>query len=125
MGKVEEAAAMSLAQWVRAKAVFLECGTPLPPSPSGPVPIPYPNMYQNSPGNPGGQTVGVGGKVIVLKGKSDFKSSTGDEAATKHRMFQYMALGISRQGATELVQGLPISSMSDRLRIVSMQRRTD
>jgi hypothetical protein len=126
MGKIDvkgqEVAAMSPAQRMKAIAEFIKSGIPVPPMPSGPVPMPYPNLNQNSPGGPSDRTVGVGGKAIVLKEKSDTKSSTGDDPATKQQKWPYMARGISPQGAAELVQGLPISSMADRLRILSMLR---
>ena len=124
MGKIEvkrqEIAAMSPAQRVKAFGEFIQSGILMPPMPSGPVPIPYPNVSQNSSGSAGDQTVGVGGKAIMLKGKSDSKSLIGDDPATKHQMFMHMACGISPQGAAELVHDLPIASMADRIRILSM-----
>lgn len=55
-----------------------------PPSPpAGPIPIPYPNFAQASDTTDGSKTVKIGGKEVSLKGKSKYKKSTGDEAATK------------------------------------------
>lgn len=55
-----------------------------PPSPpAGPIPIPYPNTAKASDATDGSKTVKVGGKAVMLKDKSCFKSSTGDEAAGK------------------------------------------
>jgi len=55
-----------------------------PPSPpAGPIPIPYPNFAQGSDTTNGSKTVKAGGKEISLKGKSKYKKSTGDEAATR------------------------------------------
>lgn len=55
-----------------------------PPSPpAGPIPIPYPNTGMASDMTEGSKTVKVSGKEIMLKDKSYFKKSTGDEAATK------------------------------------------
>ena len=55
-----------------------------PPSPpAGPVPIPYPNTAMASDTSEGSKTVQIGGQEIMLKDKSVFKKSTGDEAATK------------------------------------------
>jgi hypothetical protein len=55
-----------------------------PPSPpAGPVPIPYPNTAYASDTSEGSKTVQISGKEVVLKDKSYFKQSTGDEAATK------------------------------------------
>jgi uncharacterized Zn-binding protein involved in type VI secretion len=55
-----------------------------PPSPpAGPLPIPYPNFAQASDTTDGSKTVKIGGKEIGLKGKSSYKKSKGDEAATR------------------------------------------
>jgi hypothetical protein len=56
-----------------------------PPSPSaGPILIPYPNTaYAKDTAN-GSKTVFIGGKPIMLKDKSYFKTSTGNEAATRN-----------------------------------------
>ena len=55
-----------------------------PPSPpAGPVPIPYPNTGMASDATDGSKTVQISGQEAMLKDKSYFKQSTGDEAATK------------------------------------------
>lgn len=55
-----------------------------PPSPpAGPIPIPYPNFAQASDTTDGSKNVKAGGKEINLKGKSKYKKSKGDEAATR------------------------------------------
>lgn len=55
-----------------------------PPSPpAGPVPIPYPNTGKASDTSGGSKQVKVSGQEVMLKDKSFFKTSTGDEAATK------------------------------------------
>jgi hypothetical protein len=55
-----------------------------PPSPpAGPVPIPYPNTAMASDTDQGSKTVQIGGQEIMLKDKSVFKTSSGNEAATK------------------------------------------
>ncbi len=54
-----------------------------PPSPAGPIPIPYPNTSSASDTDRGSTTVSIGGEPVMLKDKSIFKTSTGDEAATK------------------------------------------
>jgi hypothetical protein len=55
-----------------------------PPSPpAGPVPIPYPNTGFATDTTSGSKTVKISGKEVMLKDKSYFKKSTGDEAATK------------------------------------------
>lgn len=55
-----------------------------PPSPpAGPIPIPYPNFAQASDTTGGSKDVKIGGKEVSLKGRSQYKKSTGDEAATK------------------------------------------
>lgn len=55
-----------------------------PPSPpAGPVPIPYPNTGLASDTTGGSKKVKISGKEVMLKDKSSFKKSTGDEAATK------------------------------------------
>jgi uncharacterized Zn-binding protein involved in type VI secretion len=54
-----------------------------PPSPpAGPVPIPYPNFSKASDTTDGSKTVKIRGKEVGLKGKSSYKQSKGDEAAT-------------------------------------------
>jgi hypothetical protein len=55
-----------------------------PPSPpAGPVPIPYPNTAKGSDTSDGSKTVNIGGSEVGLKNASNYKKSTGDEAATK------------------------------------------
>jgi len=55
-----------------------------PPSPpAGPVPIPYPNTASASDATKGSKTVQIAGEEVMLKDKSTFKTSTGNEAATK------------------------------------------
>jgi hypothetical protein len=55
-----------------------------PPSPpAGPVPIPYPNTAKASDTSDGSKSVKIGGDEVGLKNKSSYKSSNGDEAATK------------------------------------------
>ena len=55
-----------------------------PPSPpAGPIPIPYPNTGMASDTTSGSRTVKIGGKEVMLKDRSYYKSSTGDEAATR------------------------------------------
>ena len=54
-----------------------------PPSPAGPIPIPYPNTSSASDTDKGSTTVSIGGEPVMLKDRSIFKTSTGDEAATK------------------------------------------
>lgn len=55
-----------------------------PPSPpAGPIPIPYPNTASASDTDKGSKTVQIGGDAVMLKDKSVFKTSTGNEAATK------------------------------------------
>lgn len=55
-----------------------------PPSPpAGPIPIPYPNTAMASDTTDGSKTVQINGQEVMLKDKSSFKQSSGDEAATK------------------------------------------
>jgi hypothetical protein len=55
-----------------------------PPSPpAGPLPIPYPNTAMASDTTDGSKTVQIGAQEVMLKNKSTFKTSTGNEAATK------------------------------------------
>lgn len=63
------------------------CFTPpdkVPPTPPG-VPVPYPNTGMASDTTQGSKHVKLGGKEVMLKNKSYFKKSVGDEAgcATK------------------------------------------
>ena len=57
------------------------CFTPPenPATPTG-VPIPYPNTGMSSDTTDGSKTVQISGKEVMLKNKSYFKRSTGDEA---------------------------------------------
>ncbi len=57
------------------------CFTP-PENPATPpgVPIPYPNTGLDSETTEGSKTVKISDKEVMLKNKSYFKSSTGDEA---------------------------------------------
>lgn len=51
------------------------------PSPSGPVPIPYPNSARSSDTSKGSKKVKIDGNPIMLK-DSNFSQSTGDEAGS-------------------------------------------
>jgi hypothetical protein len=57
------------------------CMTP-PENPATPpgVPVPYPNTGMDSDTTDGSRTVNVGGQEVMLKNKSYFKQSMGDEA---------------------------------------------
>ena len=59
------------------------CFTPplTPATPPG-VPIPYPNTGMASDTTDGSKTVQIGGEEVMLKNKSTFKTSTGDEAGS-------------------------------------------
>jgi hypothetical protein len=54
-----------------------------PGPPAGPIPIPYPNTSLSSDTDEGSKGVKVGDKEVGLKNQSDYKTSTGNEAATK------------------------------------------
>lgn len=55
-----------------------------PPSPpAGPLPIPYPNFSEAGDTGDGSKSVLIGGKEAGLKDASNYKSSKGDEAATR------------------------------------------
>ena len=54
-----------------------------PTPPAGPVPIPYPNFSQASDTANGTRTVKIGGDEVGQKDKSYYKTSKGDEAATR------------------------------------------
>jgi Toxin PAAR-like domain len=72
------------------------CNSP-PSPPAGPVPIPYPNTAQASDTSDGSKTVMIGGGEVGMKNSSNYKKSTGDEAATK-------ALGMNL--TTHTIQGI-------------------
>jgi hypothetical protein len=57
------------------------CMTPpqTPATPPG-VPVPYPNTGMSSDCSDGSSTVAIGGQEVMLKDKSYFKQSSGDEA---------------------------------------------
>jgi len=56
-----------------------------PPSPpAGPIPIPYPNFSDATKTSSGSKKVKIGNKEVGLKNKSVYKSSKGDEAATRN-----------------------------------------
>lgn len=59
------------------------CMTPpqTPATPPG-VPIPYPNTGMASDTADGSSTVKIGGAEVMLRNKSHFKKSTGDEAGS-------------------------------------------
>lgn len=55
-----------------------------PPSPpAGPIPIPYPNTAKASDTSSGSRTVKIGGQEVGLKNESNYKTSMGNEAATR------------------------------------------
>ncbi|MFO7561944.1 MAG: PAAR-like domain-containing protein [Enhygromyxa sp.] len=56
-----------------------------PPSPpAGPIPIPYPNFSNAGDTDKGSKSVKVRGKPAGLKDKSNYKTSKGNEAATRN-----------------------------------------
>lgn len=59
------------------------CMTPpqTPATPPG-VPVPYPNTGMSSDCSDGSSTVSIGGQEVMLKDKSYFKQSSGDEAGS-------------------------------------------
>lgn len=54
-----------------------------PAPPAGPLPIPYPNTAMASDCSGGSKSVSISSKEAMLKDRSFFKKSTGNEAATK------------------------------------------
>jgi hypothetical protein len=55
-----------------------------PPSPpAGPIPIPYPNFSNASDTSDGTKTVKIAGDEVGMKNQSNYKTSKGDEAATR------------------------------------------
>lgn len=55
-----------------------------PPSPpAGPIPIPYPNFSKASDTSDGTKTVKIAGDEAGMKNQSNYKTSKGDEAATR------------------------------------------
>jgi Domain of unknown function (DUF4150) len=58
------------------------CLTP-PPPPAGPQPLPYPNTAYAKDTTNGTKTVMICDEEVMRKDQSTFKTSTGDEAATK------------------------------------------
>jgi hypothetical protein len=58
------------------------CLTP-PPPPGGPQPIPYPNTAKAADTTNGTTTVMICGEEVMRADISTFKTSTGDEAATR------------------------------------------
>jgi hypothetical protein len=56
-----------------------------PPSPpAGPLPIPYPNFSNSSDTSDGTKTVKIAGDEAGMKNQSNYKTSKGDEAATRN-----------------------------------------
>ncbi len=56
-----------------------------PPSPpAGPIPIPYPNFSNAGDTDKGSKSVKIRGKPAGLKNKSNYKTSKGNEAATRN-----------------------------------------
>jgi hypothetical protein len=54
-----------------------------PAPPAGPIPIPYPNFAKASDTSSGTKTVKIGGGEVGIKNNSNYKTSKGDEAATR------------------------------------------
>jgi hypothetical protein len=70
-----------------------------PPSPpAGPIPIPYPNFSAASDMADGTKTVKIAGDEVGMKDQSNYKTSKGDEAATKSLGMGVVTHGI--QGKT-------------------------
>ena len=79
------------------------CETPAPPASQ--VPIPYPNTAKSSDTSSGSKTVKIEGKEVLLKNKSDFKKSSGDEAGSSDGKSEK---GTLEQIATTKVLGVPL-----------------
>lgn len=79
------------------------CFTPpqTPATPAG-VPIPYPNTGMASDTTDGSRTVNVGGQEVMLKDKSSFKKSSGDEAGSAPKKG---LLSSTNKGAVYFVAG--------------------
>lgn len=70
-----------------------------PPSPpAGPIPIPYPNFSKASDMTDGTKTVKIAGGQAGMKDQSNYKTSKGDEAATRN--FGMGVVSHSIQGTT-------------------------
>jgi hypothetical protein len=67
----------------RSTAAFPDVCLSPPAPPAGPLPIPYPNTAAASDTTEGSKTVKISHKEVMLKDKSFFKKSTGNEAATR------------------------------------------
>jgi hypothetical protein len=67
----------------KSTAAFPDTCLSPPPPPTGPLPVPYPNTAYARDTTNGSSTVMICGKEVMLKDQSTFKTSTGDEAATK------------------------------------------
>ena len=65
-----------------------------PPPPAGPLPIPYPNFSAASDMADGTKTVKIGGDEVGMKDQSNYKTSKGDEAATKSQGMGVVTAGI-------------------------------
>jgi Domain of unknown function (DUF4150) len=67
-----------------------------PAPPAGPIPLPYPNFSAASDMTEGARSVQIGGGEVGMKDTSYYKTSKGDEAATKT-----LGMGV----ATHQIQG--------------------
>ncbi len=76
------------------------CMSP-PPPPAGPLPLPYPNFSNAGDTADGSKDVVIGDKPASLKNSSSYKSSKGDEAATRNFGAGVVSHGIS--GAVKYV----------------------
>src|SRR5215472_10526666 len=54
-----------------------------PAPPAGPIPVPYPNFSNASDTSDGTKTVKIADDEVGMKNQSNYKTSKGDEAATK------------------------------------------
>ncbi len=59
------------------------CMSP-PAPPAGPIPLPYPNFSNSGDTDQGSKSVKIKGKPAGLKDKSNYKTSKGNEAATRN-----------------------------------------
>lgn len=70
-----------------------------PPSPPvGPIPLPYPNFSQASDTTDGTKTVKIAGDEVGMKDQSNYKTSKGDEAATRSFGMGVATHGIQGKG---------------------------
>lgn len=89
------------------------------PGPTGPIPIPFPNIARSADLSGGSKRVTADGNSVAIKG-SQFAKSSGDEAGTLGGVSSGVNKGSAKLITTSFdvkVEGKPVGRLSDKMKM--------